>query len=370
LEDLKNYAKTVYDEVYPEDAGISDVTDRRNSLNRFISYHLINKRLSVSGLIDKYNMYSNSHMIDKAGLNIYEYIETMCPGTLIEVTRKGGTNETNLINRIPETDKSVTVLLSNSDKDATNGVYHQLTGILTYNKEFHNVISSKRLRFDAASFFPELTNNDMRGKGNTAPNSQFLLPKGYVERISCSDETVVGYLTPYTKYQDYQGDEIFLNATSGKLYNFTITTPPIPAGNYEVRFGYLTNGKRGVAQLYFDDVPCGVPLNMNTYATNISIGYESPGTNAADPNGYENDKMMRNRGFMKGPACFKVVVTGWSSGQNARYSSAALRKIIGIYTFPTATNHKFMVKGLSTGEFMFDYMEFIPTSAIEAEDIY
>ena len=43
IEDLKKYAAKVYDEVYPEDAAISDPTDRRNSLNRFVSYHIINK---------------------------------------------------------------------------------------------------------------------------------------------------------------------------------------------------------------------------------------------------------------------------------------------------------------------------------------
>ena len=45
LEDLKRYAKEVYDESYPEDAGKYDENfrDRRNPLNRFVSYHLINR---------------------------------------------------------------------------------------------------------------------------------------------------------------------------------------------------------------------------------------------------------------------------------------------------------------------------------------
>lgn len=37
IEDLKAYAARVYNEMYPEDANISDPTDRRNSLNRFVS---------------------------------------------------------------------------------------------------------------------------------------------------------------------------------------------------------------------------------------------------------------------------------------------------------------------------------------------
>lgn len=234
------------------------------------------------------------------------------------------------------------------------------------------MLSGKRLRFDSSSFFAELTNNNMRGRGTfksaTQQNLHFQIPRGYIERIKASEQTVVGYLCGYDKFQNYQGDEIFLNASAGKLYDFEIKTPPIPAGTYEIRFGYLTNGKRGVAQLYFDGIPCGVPLNLNKSAT--ENGYQVPGSVPEDPDGFENDKIMRNQGYMKGPASYKVPVTGWTSGANARFSTSVLRRILGTFTFTEAGHHTFTVKGLSGGEFMFDYMEFVPTSAIETEDIY
>ena len=200
------------------------------------------------------------------------------------------------------------------------------------------------------------------------PSLHYQLPRGYISRITSSEQTVVGYLAGYHKFQNYEGDEIFLNASSGKLYDFSIITPPIPAGTYEVRFGYLTNGKRGVAQLYFDNIPCGVPLNLNNKAT--QNGWEKPGSVADDPLGYANDKVLRNFGYMKGPACYKVITEGWTNGANARYSDAILRRILGTYEFAEAGHHVLTVKGLSGGEFMFDYMEFVPTSALENEDIY
>ncbi|MHB9141729.1 MAG: fasciclin domain-containing protein [Paludibacter sp.] len=365
FQSLKDYAASVYNLVYPEDANITDITNRHNSLNRFIAYHIINKQLSYSKFIDAYD---TDHMIKNR--DMYEYLEPMCPNTLIEIKKERLTSRTNLINYLPETGKVIQIVKANSDKDATNGVYHEIDGILAYSKDVDNELSSKRLRFDAASFFPELTNNNMRGRGTTLPNLQFRLPRGYIDRISSSEQTVVSYLTPYYKYQDYEGDEIFLGATTGKLFDFSIVTPPVPAGTYEVRFGYLTNDKRGVTQLYFDNVPAGVPLNLNTRATDPSIGYETPHSVPADYDGYENDKMMRNRGYMKGPACFKVPTEGWSYGENARFSNQLLRKIMGTYTFTTAGNHVLTAKGLSGGEFMFDYLEFVPTSALENEDIY
>lgn len=369
---MKAKAAEIYDAVYPEDAGITDVKNRRNSLNRFIAYHLIEKQLNYDKFIDAYD---TNHMLKTR--DMYEYIETMCPNTLIEIKKERATNRTNLINYIRETGQVIQIVNGSYDYDATNGVFHEINGILAYSQDVDNELSTKRLRFDSSSFFPELTNNNMRGsrlKQNTVsemynePSLHFQLPRGYISRITSSEQTVVGYLAGYHKFQNYEGDEIFLNATSGKLYDFSIITPPIPAGTYEVRFGYLTNGKRGVAQLYFDGIPCGVPLNLNTLAT--ENGWQLPGSIPDDPNGFENDKMMRNRGYMKGPACYKVITPGWTSGENARYSNAILRRILGQFNFPKAGHHVFYVKGLSGGEFMFDYMEFVPTSALETEDIY
>jgi len=369
---MKLKAAEIYDAVYPEDAGIKDVTNRRNSLNRFIAYHIIQKQLSYEKFI---NAYDTNHMLKT--VDMYEYIETMCPNTLIEIKKERSTNRTNLFNYNRETGNVIQIVNGSYDFDATNGVFHEIDGLLAYSQDVHNELSTKRLRFDSSSFFPELTNNDMRGsrfKQNTITEMyseqslHYQLPRGYIDRITSSEQTVVGYLAGYHKFQNYEGDEIFLNASSGKLYDFTIITPPIPEGIYEVRFGYLTNGKRGVAQLYFDGTPCGVPLNLNTYASDN--GWELPGSVADDPNGFENDKMMRNRGYMKGPACYKVITAGWTSGENARYSNAILRRILGQFNFKTAGHHELTVKGLSGGEFMFDYMEFVPTSAIESEDIY
>ena len=372
LASLEAYAASVYDKVYPDDVNDKDFTSRTNSLNRFVAYHIITKRLSRLHFIDKYD---TDHMIKLVGCDMYEYIESMCPNTLMEVKKDRSLGGLNLFNYVKETGNSVRLVTKNLDKEAGNGVYYEIDGMLTYNTDVANELSGKRLRFDAASFFDELTNNNMRGLGTILmypkqQNINFQLPRGYISRISSSEQTVVRYLTCYQQFQNYEGDEIYLNAKSGKLFDFSIITPPIPAGTYEVRFGYLTNGKRGVAQLYFDDVPCGVPLNLNTKSSDASIGYVAPHTDQADYEGYENDKMMRNRGYMKGPASYKVPVAGWTSGENARYSVDILRRIMGTYTFKTAGHHKFSVKALSGGEFMFDYLEFVPTSALESEDIY
>jgi uncharacterized surface protein with fasciclin (FAS1) repeats len=367
LESMKKFAAGVYNAVYPDDAWITDITNRSNSLNRFIAYHIINKELGKNKFILDYDTQHQSRIID-----LYEYIEPMCPNSLIEVKIQRSTGEVNLFNYNPETNTAVRLVPVNVENNAINGVYHEIDNMLIYSSNVEAMLSSKRIRFDFASLFPELTNNKMRGRPSDNNNLLYrnALPKGYLERLECTDQTIVCYSNAHDKLMNYMGDEVFLVVQNGKLYDFTVTTPPVPAGTYEIRFGYQSNGRRGVAQFYVDGVPSGVPINLNTSGTDVSIGYIKPGDETDDPFGFENDKMMRNRGYMKGPNSYKAVVESWYSGSSARHNASNLRKILGTYSYTNAGSHKIMVKGLSGGQFQVDYIEFVPTSILESEDIY
>jgi uncharacterized surface protein with fasciclin (FAS1) repeats len=368
IDQLIAKAKEIYDPVYPEDKDVTSYEDPRNSFNRFVAYHLVNKQLSYSQFIKAYD---SPHMLKN--YDMYEYIETMCPNTLMEarIVRTDGVHdfELNMTNTI---DDAVHIVKSYSDKDATNGVYHEIDKILAYNPDVKAHMENIRLRLDAASFFPELTNNNMRGYKGDIINQDvrsWIFPSGYIERLTCAEGTVFTYLNSFGGYLDYEGDEVYLAGN----YDFSVVTPPIPAGTYEVRFGYQPTGGRGVAQLYFGDadkvVPCGIPLDLRVDADQPSIGYEVPGTTYDDPYGYENDKMMRNRGYMKGPCTYKDVLGWWYGKLIARNSNRVLRKILGIYTFDKPGTHVFKVKSVKDGQFMFDFLEFIPVGLIESEGV-
>ena len=222
-----------------------------------------------------------------------------------------------------------------------------------------------------ASFFSELANNNIRGSYNrsgSCPHWQF--PRGYLERLESSEQTTLSYVASASRLIDYQGDELFMDVDAGKLYDFTITTPPIPKGVYEVRIGYMATGGRGVCQFYFNGIPTGVPVNLLD-DKGVRAGYVKQGDDPSDPDGFENDKVMRNLGYMKAPASFWDPAQVWTKANpSARRAGNCLRKILGIFEFEEAANHKLTVKGLSNGQFMMDFMEFVPTSALETEDIY
>ena len=365
LDGLKNLAASIYNQTFPEDAGIQDITNRKNSLNRFISYQMLDRKLNKRLLMDVYTDENRTKSL-VPGRPMYEYIETMCENTLMEITHISKT-KTNLLNYV--NDGNFVSLLS-YDGDAVNGVYHELDGILSYNKEFCSELFSKRLRIDMSAMFPEITNNGFRG-GNTEllPQGKLIniaFPSGYLERMKYSEYTNVMYLGPNERFCDYQGDEMILLGT----YEFEIITPPIPAGVYEVRFGYQPTNNRGVAQLYWDNKPVGIPLDMRIDAVNPKVGWVEPGSDSEDPYGYENDKMMRNRGYMKGGSSYRHTNTQWYSGANARLCVKALRRVLGTFNFAEPSKHKFRVKAVKEGECMLDFLEFAPSEILEKEDIY
>jgi uncharacterized surface protein with fasciclin (FAS1) repeats len=338
LDNLKAYAATVYDEMYPGDRNRTDLTDRHNSLNRFVAYHLMNRIQAVNEFLTP-----DMNYCYVPGAPRYAYIEMMAPNTLLEVL-----NATEINRR--RNGSSIKFLTVN--REAINGYIHEIDGLLTYDKGMESDVLNKRLRIDFASMIPELVSNKLR-----ATRHWLILPRSYCSNISCTEITQLQYMHGN---HNYEWDEVL---PCGR-YDFSIRIPPIPAGTWEIRFGYSPYAERGVAQIYFDNQPCGIPLNNSLYADNPKIGWIIDAD--TEDGGVENDKMMRNRGYMKGPTVL------WTNDQTsiARDDSWCLRKILKTATFETTAPHFFRVKCVEEAdkEFNLDYMEFYPVAMLDRDD--
>lgn len=375
IDDLKNLAKYYYSRSYEgnfsDGVGVDDPKDPRNYLNRFVAYHCMSRTLASSRLINDYDTPTQIKTYD-----MYEFIETMLSNTLIKVKKDRDYPLTFFINMWDENDINTGIqLTSDFDNEAINGYYHEIDKPLVYSKNVVSNIASNRIRMEASSFFPEFATNNMRGNNPTAENvvgkaHRYIIPNGFCDGLKCSATTRFTYLNANGIYEDWQGDEIYVEGT----YNFSILTAPIPAGTYEVRMSYQPTDWRGIAQLYWDSIPCGIPLNLALLANNAEVGWVSPGADPQDPEGYENDKMMHNRGYMKGACSYKCTSDlYYNSKLNARQSIKSLRRVLGTYTFDKASKHTFTVVGLGSTtsdiQFMLDYLEFVPTELLETEGI-
>jgi len=289
------------------------------------------------------------------GWQLAEYIETMCPNTLMEYKLGLGANAGKVLFNQRKTGEATVIV--QPDFQCENGIYHGIDRPLLYNAETENDVLNKRLRMDYISMFPELVTNKVRGN-----YTMYYLPPGYIANFVSTPVSQV----LFKRNQGYEamfGDDITL---SGK-YDFTLRIPPIPAGTYEIRMGFCYSSARGVAQIYFDNSPCGIPLDMAITGLDPRIGWIAD--EETGDGGVENDKMMRNRGWMKGAAA-QLTING---SINARDNKDNLRRIIATRTFERTEPHFLRLKSVldrSNVEYDVDFIEFMPLHLIATEDKY
>ena len=162
-------------------------------------------------------------------------------------------------------------------------------------------------------------------------------------------------------WTNFEADELKLNG----WYDFVLRMLPMPPGSYEIRMGYRQESWRGIAQLFVDGEIQGIPRDLRIAGTDPQVGWIPDTGTASDA---ENDKAMRNRGYMKAPASIWTL-----QGQTTlREKETCLRIIIGQFNFQEYGAHYLRGKNVYAPdqEFHGDYIEIIHTSLIDTEDIY
>lgn len=321
LKSLFNYAKVLYDEVYPEDAGLydSDYRNVKNPLNRFIAYHILRRNVSYSELVVSGPWWS----VNEGG-DFHEYFETMCANTLLRlqmVSTKSNAIHLNRCERANNLMEGVQVLHGNGSSYSTvNGNFQLINSPIAFNKQVENMFKTERIRIDVSSILPELTNNSIR-QDKDLNLAGWYFPTNFFEGMSYDDNCQPYYVRwPYKHpvgWDDlaaFQTDMMFF---SGE-YDVTIRLPAVPAGQYEIRVGYNCNSLMSISQIYFGVnkkamQPVGIPLDMNLIGMHPKVGMMMDNALFDDINGNaennttgqvtltENDKALRNLGYMKGP---------------------------------------------------------------------
>lgn len=371
IDDLKAYAKRVYDMTYPEDAGLydDDFKNRKNPLNRFVSYHLLNR-------IGQYNSWVPSgdirNCLNTSDIDAEEYYESMCPGTIM---RFAGNSEGLFINRRgvgKRSERNVFVkgvkVLSPSesgstDQNAQNGVYHYLDDILAYTTEVRDVVLNRRIRIDATVLSPDFMNCNGRGRYGEDILTGF--KNKYITDWTCSDETFVGVHSDVLYWWSYQANAV---CVSGK-FDVAFKLPPVPSGTYEIRLGYTSGDERGVVQAYLNNEPCGIPIDLRVYGGDPNIGaIADTGDSEED---MANDKAMHNRGYMKGPDSWRP-----GAGDDSMRKLGPLRRVLTTATLDSNKKYYLRMRQVLKEDdkyWSFDYIELCPKSIYaspEGEDTH
>ena len=371
MEDLKAYAKKIYDETYPEDAGLYDDNPkhRKNPLNRFVSYHLLPR-------VGQYNSWVVSgdvrNCLDITLIDPEEYYETMCPGTIVRfagppaglfINRRGVQNRAERGVFI----RGVKVLSPSesgtTEQNALNGVYHYLDDILAYTTQVRDVVLNRRIRIDATVLSPDFMNCNGRGRYGEDILTGF--KQGYISDWTISKETFVGVHSDVTYWHSYQANAVCVSG----VFDVTFKLPPVPSGTYEVRLGYTPGEERGVIQVYLENEPCGIPIDLRVWGGDPSIGAVAD-TEDEEEN-RANDKAMHNRGYMKSMDCWHP-----GAGDDTMRSLSPLRRILATrYLDSNKTYHLRFRQVLDDPDryWSFDYIELCPKSVYgspEGEDTH
>ena len=412
---------------YVKDAGISvstkdDYTNQWNALNMFIRYHILHYALSTDKLVYSFNELKN--------IDVYEYVRTLLPGTMFKLTGikdPGGNIGEIYINRQLTTpsltsDPGNTSLISNAyqeannvkdpgilvgnskvnSRQASNGYIHPISSMLIYKENVPNEVLNERLRFDFMALLDESMTNRFRSYtgadlksffGRTDGNiTSVRFPEGYFENmvIYNGEASRVNYLTRdhangyhgYDCWNDYQGDELYCKGA----YDFAIKLPPVPKdGTYELRFGYVNNGKRTIVQFYLGHssdrstmTPCDIPLDQNVDLKSTTVGWTDPNTDG--DNGAAVDKAMHNRGWMRGPNYFSNMKHGEGSTARFKYDGGQhhIRRVVTKQYFKQGEENWFRCKTAmpenTEAEFQLDYIELVPATVYNhsslTEDVF
>lgn len=368
-EELVTFAKQVYDESYPLDAGLydDDPTSRRNPLNRFVSYHL----LEFYGTYDMWNV-TNSDIVSnnyKRNLgDIEDFFETMMPHSFMRFCTPATASPSGIyINRkglSPKTDLYRGVRLMrpseiNHSQDALNGIYHYIDRILVYSDDVRRDVFNTRMRYDCTTMSPDFVNSGGRNRpGETTCTG---MKNGFTKWWSFSDETLMSIRNRHLYFASYEGDEVILQG----IYDATVKLPPVPFdGTYDIRIGYPAMASRGVIQAYFgkspkDMDPTDIPTDLTIAGTDPKVGWFDDADCDDEEDMRLREKAMRNRGYMKGPDIYG------NSGYFFRDQSGLLRRILTTQYMSAESDYYLrvrQVKDSDNSEMVYDYLEIVPKS--------
>ena len=388
LDDLKAYAKRVYDEMYPADAGLydDDWTNPKNPLNRFIAYHMLpyygginDFTISESG-IDYKTTCAMPNLIDCT-----DWYTTMMPGTIMKmsspsdglyINRKGVASRYTVrgvkvytpteMKNVHDEELAFQGLPADTlNQQALNGIYHYIDDVLTYNPTTRDVVFNDRIRWDVVTMTPEFLNAGARGNTNAQHLTGFKQVEGWdfhgINPTLALRERGV-WMATYSDAVDLIGQ-----------FDVSFKLPPVPANTYEIRFGYGSGGDRGVVQIYFGEKgnlqPMGLPIDFRICGGDPSIGW------VADTEDEEEnraiDKAMHNRGYMKD-------MDSWNQGglNNLRANNGKFRKILTTQALDPNKEYWIRIKLVienAEAELPINYFEFCPKSVyagLTAEDTH
>ena len=385
---------------YPEFQATTNYRDYNNLLYQWTTYHIIGWKCAPNRLIFHYCEFGYDYRYSKNyTIPVMEYYTTMGKRRLLklyESPEAGGI----YLNRFPiidnkrrgtgheigcDADKVGNRIFTDDptmeSHSGINGYLYSIDKPLAYSQQVRDNLGKQRIRMDAMSWFQEAMNNDIRCIPLSDPIHGWVhfpddLEYKYLENFSINEGSTFVYCNGYGhNWGSYCADEM---KCVGR-WELVFRLPPFPTGGtWEIRYRVLSNGNRGVAQIYFGTDPNNLPVA--DIPVDLTMGGEDPRTGwraDTDDDDYnaETDKQMHAKGFLKGEKAIDRLNAALNSRVNS--SSNIVRHVIVRQTMDPDKTYYIKFKSVldrTTAEFYMDGLEFCPKAVYdnpnEPEDIW
>ena len=404
LEELSALAKQIYDQTYPEDAGLfdDDVTNPKNPLYRFVAYHILTRDVQnlhrLTGLIVNKGIVNGPLGIKTGMMNPIEWYQTLLPFTMIKcekltVSRWKGSDCTlknYYLNRRWDNQHQIRgAEVANTDvpSNAMNGRYFYADDLVAFTTDVRDKVQNMLIRMDFSTVFPELMTMDIRQNGDptnddnsgssdeTFKNGKnYWFPDEYLEGVSSlsfSNEGRFVYRRPHWNFWSYQGDEMMLYGD----YDIEFTLPPVPfSGEWQVRLGYCALGTRGVAQIYVDNIPQIRDLDMRVYLDDdriMGLSFsERSYIEMSNREKTEDQKALKRKGYYRGP--YGGYHTDGHVVNEFVTNARTHRRVLCQIYIDDKKEHTLRIKNIgnnlgNNNEFNLDYLELVPQNVYNQE---
>lgn len=368
---LNEWAKKKYNSTFPEDAGKYDTlfTDRRNPLNRFVSYHLMDRLGTHSQWAPTGHILTDCCKTNIADAE--DFWQTMLDREgMIRFSRHKATEQlyANRKGKDGVLYKGVKVLdaleSGNHEQNALNGIYHYLDDILVYDNNTRDALNC-RMRIDATTLSADFMNQDCRGHYGGREDEIYCLKNNFIKGWNVKKADVIAVHCDTPTWSSYLGNAMCIKGQ----YDIEITLPQPPEGTYEVRLAYVAGEERGVVQVYFNNEPCDIPVDLRKGSWDPDVMGDWSDADKTEEEVRANDKAMHNRGYMRGMDSYGK--PGWPDQQSFRTEAREhVRRVLTTQYFKSGETYKLRFRQVAEGdrEWSFDYIELCPKDVYGSPD--
>ena len=415
LRALYDLACIIYDEVYPNDVNaeghkFENLTDSVNPLRRFMQYHVMTRYVAgtddLTPLVHK--ALNEAFGVETTLINPVDWYHTLLPHTMLKIEqltmakdKEGydhqgrGIKGERYVNRRYDKDWQFegahidAQVESNVVHDAVNGHYFYVDDIVAFSKDVQEKVQNVRIRMDFSTIFPEVMTNDMRLKGNydqdddsgtpddaAVPKNgrNFHFPLGYLDGVTFTNCNVV-LRRPHQNFWSWQGDEWNLFGD----YDFEFRIPPVPyTGDWQIRLGYCALPTRGVAQVYFDGVAQGIPIDMTQFLDDEAFLGDRfvDDETAGKYDDMSSDEKAEEQKVLKNLGAYRDGRSQYHTNGTTKYyfigNRRTFRRVLCQVHIDANKDHFLRFRVASDGkqgnnnEFMLDFLELVPKSVYSA----